>query len=763
MFWKFPTLSRAGRLTGVIAALLLAGTPGQSFSQTSSTQFDFDIAAQPLSSALLDFSQATRQQVAADAAAIRNVTSKAVNGSMTAQMALTQMLAGTGLELVSVNGDSFALRQSSTSSSRPIANERSFTPRALQEIVVNGELFSRNLQDTHSSVSIISGEALENAINRDLYDVIERIGGVAMEPGGFGFVIRGIKTQGQNTSAGTNAVSFQIDGVVVNDFQAIRQGPASVWDLEQVEILKGPQSTQQGQNALAGAIIMRSKDPIDEFEVKARLDYGSFNEQRQAGAVNIPLSDNWALRFSGENYQNDGDIQHWITGEEIGGGGVETYRGKLRYSNNGNFDAVFTASSNRNRLASQSVRTDEWPERRVNTIEQARWSDTDTLSLLLNYQINENWSLRSETGHIETNWNVRQIAEPFNPDQFAQRDAIEARDSDGLTEELRFTYDGGEALRWVGGLYYADNEASAISNGAATDTNIVENRALFSELEYDINEKWTGVLGLRYDNETREFQSPVLDDEQETREWLPKLGLIYHLDEDRSIGFTTQRAYRSGGVYLDSFGSFDVFEFDPEFTTTYELSYRSINLNDRLTFNANAFYTDYEDMQLFQFEFDFVAFTGSSSVTNVGQASLYGGELEVNFLATDRLDIFANAGYVRTEIEEDIAGNIGNQFPLSPRWTGSVGSTYRFSDNLNLQVTGAFTDEFFFSENNLPTELNPSYFLVDANLTWQRDNWSVSLYGRNVGDCVYLTRTRADGFSSAGDPRFVGVSLNMNF
>ena len=232
---------------------------------------------------------------------------------------------------------------------------------AVDEIVVRGELLDKSLQDTHSSVAVLSGEKLERAINRDLYDVVERMAGVNMEPGGFGFVIRGIKTQGQNISGG-NAISYKIDGVTVNDFQAIRQGPASVWDLEQVEALRGPQSTQQGQNALAGAVIMRSKDPIDEFEAKMRVDYGTFAETRYAGALNVPLSSGWAFRVSAEDYSNDGDIQHYLTGEEMGEGSIETYRAKLRYNNTENFDAILSYSFTDNFLAAQGIRPDAWPE-----------------------------------------------------------------------------------------------------------------------------------------------------------------------------------------------------------------------------------------------------------------------------------------------------------------------------------------------------------------------------------------------------------------
>lgn len=755
----------------VVATSLVLASPSQAQEPGNAT-FDFAIEAQPLPDALVDFSRTTRRQVAADSDAIRRLDSNAVSGELTAELALEQMIAGTGLELVTVNGRSFALRLGSTAAAAP--SRRVPDDRVLDEIVVKGELLDRSLQNTHTSVSVLGGEELESAINRDLYDVIERMAGVNMEPGGFGFVIRGIKTQGQNASGG-NAISYKIDGVTVNDFQAIRQGPASVWDLEQVEVFRGPQSTQQGQNALAGAIIMRSKDPVDSFETKVRLDYGSFDEQRYAAALNVPLSDDWAVRISGEDYSNDGDIQHYITGEELGGGAMTTYRAKLRYNDRENFDAILSYSYTDNFLASQSIRADEWPERRATTNRQDRWAETDTMSLLLTYDLNERLSIRSETARIETDWLLRQIGEPFNPDAFAQRTSIGARLSEGITEELKVFYDS-DRLRWVGGLYFADNEAEALGSTSTMDplevTENVDstNRAVFAEVEYDFNSLWTAVLGLRYDNEDREFRTAAAGNEQSTNELLPKAGIVYNIDDARSAGFTVQRAYRAGGAFLN-FGDQSVQIFEPEFTTNYELSYRSLNLDGRLKFNANVFYTDYTDMQLFSFEFDFTTFTGNARVDNVGEASLYGGEIETVYEATDKLSLFLNVGYSSTEIEEDVqsvgavAGdsNQGNEFPLAPAWTGSLGGEFFVNDRWGIQLTGSFTDTFYFSERNLPEEQNPSYFLVDGQINYQQDNWSVSVYGRNLLDREYLTRTRANGFNSAGDPRFVGVSLSVDF
>ncbi|RXJ84255.1 hypothetical protein CRU87_10905, partial [Aliarcobacter trophiarum LMG 25534] len=133
------------------------------------------------------------------------------------------------------------------------------------------------------------------------------------------FAIRGMKDSGVVGEGQT--ISYQVDGTYIPSSRALwGSSITSTWDLEQIEVLRGPQSTQQGQNAMAGAINVRTKDPIFEEEYKFRADYASFNEKKLATAINIPLNENWAFRLAGEYASNDGDIKHITTGDDVGKG-----------------------------------------------------------------------------------------------------------------------------------------------------------------------------------------------------------------------------------------------------------------------------------------------------------------------------------------------------------------------------------------------------------------------------------------------------------
>lgn len=670
----------------------------------------------------------------------------------------------------------------------------------LPRITITGEIQERDLQDTHTSVSVELGEKLDVSADKDLFDVIDRLPGVNAQGGGFGFVIRGIPDGGVGGGSG-QTINVQVDGVSVPNGQALHTGALSTWDLEQVEVLRGPQSTQQGQNALAGAIILRGRNPIFEQELKLRADYGTFNETRFAVAANQPLGENLAFRLAYEDYQSDGDIAHWLTGEDIADESLRTFRGKVRYQPRENFDVIFTQTRSENRLAAQGIHQDVFPEKRIGDQVNNSEGTTDMSNLLMDYVINDNWAIISETGYLKSDYILDFPIEPDNPRNTpALRTVLDTT----YSQEFKLNYSN-PSLSWTSGLFFRDTEKDLFFNAIVPDASRygfppgtsarfgntfdeeIGNSAFFSEAEYDLNDKITLIAGIRYDSEDQEsvstnfsafdpepFPGANADPtpvhlEADYKAFLPKLALVYQVSEDISHGFTVQRGYRAGGSATD-FISSQQYEYDPEFTTNLEYSLRSLSLGGRLRANANFFHTDYKDMQL-----SLPGPSGTfldSRIENAGAATLYGFELETNLNATNQLTLFFNVGYTKTQLDEYVVADAmrnpislaGNQFSQAPQWTGSIGGDYDFDNGFEIAVDGSFTDKSFYTVNNDPGELNSSFFLVNARFGYQSNSfWSVYLYSRNLFDRQYLARRRADGFGSAGDSRVVGINVNANF
>ncbi|MEM7561457.1 MAG: TonB-dependent receptor [Pseudomonadota bacterium] len=801
-----------------LAGLLILGLNGlvaapYAHAQQSTLQ-DYDIPVQSLGKALLQFAEQSGLEILFDARIAQGKEAPAVIGSFTAEQVLQQLLNGSGLVFRFTTPSKVALE--------PEAGSGSSNAVDLDAIVVKGELLQRDLQETQTSVTVESGLKLDRSTDKDIFDVVDRLPNVSAQGGGFGFVIRGISPSGPAASGDGAAIAVIVDGAVVPVGQATNTGSTSTWDLEQIEVLRGPQSTQQGPNAIAGAVIMRSKDPTFEKEFKARTDIATLGEERIALAGNLPINDSVAIRLSGETYESEGDIENYLTGEETGDESLETLRAKIRFNPDDDLDIVFGHSVSDNQLGDQSVidgmiaggftadAKDRLSSQRFLEI-----GETDITNLRVDYTLNDQWSLHSETAILNSDYDLDVPLQPGNP---ANTPAFRTVDDETTSQEIKFLFDD-ENFRAVVGLYYLDTDkqvdfgaiipdatgfgfpgASAVF-GNGLDVQL-QNQAIFGEIEYDFDDRWTGIFGARHDEEEREslataaftvtpepfpgFNDPAPGTDLDTpySALLPKLGAIYNWDDNLSTGFTVQRGYRAGGVSTFTGG---VNEYDPEFSTNYEFSLRSVSKNRRLTINANVFYTDYEDLQVFSVgppSFTFI----DGLTDNASSGKLYGFELLVDYVVNPSFDIFANIGFTKTEFGDYVvqvnptfypgvadidtdgdsvndAVNVeGNSFVEAPELTWSIGGRYDFENGYEAEMDINFTDSSFYSPINSDDEENKPFTLVNARVGYvSRDFWSAHLYARNLFDEQYRSRNRADGFSTIGDSRVVGISLNAEF
>ena len=788
---RYP--ARASLFTVLGIAILASGANAQSVN-SANTLYEFSIPRQGLESALEQFSRITRRQVSIDSRLVDGLSSEAVSGRLTAEAALAAMTRESGLEIVVIDDIDFALRGSTEQPPLP-AGSRLLGEEVLDEIVVRGELLERTLQNTQTSVSIVRGDELDAAVDKDLFDLVDRLPGVNAQGGGFGFVIRGVADGG--VAGGTQAISVQIDGASVPNGQALRTGSLSMWDLEQVEVLRGSQSTQQGPNSLAGAIVLRSKDPTFEREFKARADYGSFDETRIAVTANLPLSEQWALRLSAEDFRSDGDIEARFSSQDNASEFLKTYRAKLRFMPSETFDAVLTLTRSDNRLGNQSILEDEFPERRLAQQLNTEEGESDTITLRAEYLMSERWSVSSETAYLMSDYLLNT---PLQPEVPGNTPAFRTVDDTSISQELKLSY-AGERLHGVAGLYYQQFEKDLAFEAFVPDTTVVglppgsaifantldnkiENLAVFTEFEYRLSNRWTVVAGLRYDNEQQDnvttnssvfTPDPLgfsanpepVELDADYSALLPKIGVVYDFGNDTTLGFTAQRAYRAGGSATDN-QSAAPYEFDPEYSNNYELSLRSLLAANTVTLNVNVFYTDYTDMQL--------SVPGLSNtfidarIENAGAATLLGIELQASYRPTANLDLSAGVGYVDTEFDEYLGGSgnnvidlAGNEFPQAPNLTGSLSGSYAFDNGFYARFVVSHTDDSYYTVNNLPGELNSPFTLVNAQIGYEAERWSANVYSRNLFDEQYLSRKRVDGASTAGDSRVVGLSVTANF
>jgi len=435
--------------------------------------------------------------------------------------------------------------------------------QGIEKIVVTGQKIDRSLQETPTSVAVVTAKQIEEQQLYDFYDAIESTVNVT---GSFGadFTIRGINSF--NVSGGGNSflTSVYLDGAPLPQ-RLISQGGFSTWDASQVEFLRGPQSTLQGRNALAGAVVVNTKDPTYEWQGKGRLVMGEYGQQEAAITIGGALvEDQIAFRFSGEKRDFDGFNENITRNETSDFNNNEFYRLKVLFEPSfiDDFSAILSASHH-------EIDTGVfWTEggfengierginHRINTFDAPtfEYNNTDIFSLDINYEMSDIWSFRSITTYSDAEWGYE-----WDGDASSAPDAIllNNRVDETISQEFRFTFEY-EKLTGIVGAYYSDLEYNQVMTGQRNlaleslgvksilvapaeygglglppayagyimslygdvdpvllgqndrQYSKVTNQALFADFTYTLTEQISIFAGIRWDHESQENSSDSL-------------------------------------------------------------------------------------------------------------------------------------------------------------------------------------------------------------------------------------------------------------
>ncbi|WP_085297362.1 TonB-dependent receptor [Cognaticolwellia mytili] len=445
------------------------------------------------------------------------------------------------------------------------AEQMSADDNEVERIVVTGQKIANTLQETKESVVVFTEELLEERNLDNLTDVFLQTPGVSGSQ--FGFRIRGVRnSDGASLPNRGDLASVVVDGVTLSGWVK-SEAAGQLWDVNQVEILRGPQSTNLGRNALAGAVVINTADPTFENEGKIRLGFGEYDRQEIKGVANFNIVDDVsAIRFAVEQNKSDGYVNNITRDEDdYGHANSNVYRVKWLYQPGDNFKAVFSYQRIESEYgSSRTFLLDGYnKEDRVTTADADAIFDTDAdlFSLNIDYDINDNWSLKSISAY-QSGERVR-----FNDSDQTLRTVEDGggivnrqSEDNNWSQEFRFNYEG-EGIRGSSGLYFSGIEAKRNQTntinfnlpvlfdgfipglGAVLTTTAVlpvalyepffptvnygktnvdtSTWAIFSEWEFDLSEQWILNAGLRYDNEKQEYLTASSTDSTYT---LPQMG-----------------------------------------------------------------------------------------------------------------------------------------------------------------------------------------------------------------------------------------------
>lgn len=678
-------------------------------------------------------------------------------------------------------------------------------------IVVTGQKFDTAIEDVTSSVKVIDALEIAREPVSDLYELVERIPNINASTGDLGFAIRGIDQRGVGGTGRGQTLTVYVDDAALGNYTTFF-GPLESWDLGQVEVFRGPQSTNFGRNSLAGAIYVRSRDPSHDPDFRYRLEAGEYGTFQLAAAGGGSLiKDKLAVRVSGQHRKNDGFIDNTYLHKDADATKVTSGRVKFLFEPTSDIRIVTTTSYTDNFAGEDGVNPALGFAREASyDVEGREGTKTWLQSVNASWQVSERVELQSITAWQQTDY-IRTEDYDVTPMPISSLDRKGVDES--ISQEFRLKYSG-ERLKGAIGAYYIDATTDytdsftlpirfaypqlPLTNLVSRDSFIdfgAENYAIFLDGEYSVTGSVDLLFGARYDNETQRNEAiadtwilgdlpPAYDflralegrttqlSETEYDAFLPKAGLRWRPSEDTTLAFVVQKAYRAGGSQISSLdGSVTV--YDPEYLWNYELSSRQFFLDGRLNWNNNIYYAEWTDQQVF------IAVPGAPNfytTVNAGESTVYGLESELNYKFSDALDLYAGFGYAHTEFNEfpnPNAGNglpdnfNGNVFPFAPEYSLNAGLSYDKGEGIfggidaNFQ-SSAYSEQQNFDENKLEERL-----LLNARIGYDFSNGiRTSIMARNLLDKDYFTMLNRDssgGFARIGDPRVISVRLDASF
>ena len=719
---------------------------------------------------------------------------------------VTALAAGAAPHLISGGVAHFAQQPDATVNERPsVPRNIEDAPESgiLEEVVVTASLTEVRSVDLPTSVTVLDAQAIRRSSVQHFEELAQLAPNLHWAGGSSRaryFQMRGIGERSQYEGAPNPSVGFLLDDI---DFSAIG-GIATRFDLESVEILRGPQGTRYGANALAGLIYARSREPSRQRQAEAELSFGNDDTRAMGVALGGPLGTTVAARISAHHYRADGFRDNATLGRDDTNLREElSLRAKLNLQPSARLGVKLTLlhidldNGYDGWAIDNSLTT--WSDR------PGRDSQASTgASLRADLELPSGHSLVSITGAA-----VSDIEHSYDADwgedgywseiagfalryDYASRNLRERR---GLSQELRLLSPADGALDYVLGAWFMnleeDNDrldtgvyaepgySSGPSEERFASRYMADSLALFGEFTRPLAGAWDVTAGLRWEQRDASY-SDSADERFSPQDRM----LGGHLSLSRAVGDQARiyariaRGYKAGGFNLGlggaGLGSGELL-YEPEFLWNYEAGVKGRWLDGRLRGELAVFHSRRVEVQVDasrqldpQDPNTFVFFT-----RNAGLGKNRGVELSLEFAASDSWRLAAALGLLDTEITRfpGRAELEGRAQPHAPAYGYALSARWRNPQGwfIHGELTGK--DSFYFSSSH--DRKSRPYALANARAGRAWGNWEAFAWVRNLFDQYHAVRGfffsnvppdwPEQEFRQQGDPRYLGVTIRRQF
>lgn len=672
--------------------------------------------------------------------------------------------------------------------------------RLLEEIIVSAQRRDESMQTVPIAVSAFDADALAVNEIRSLDEIAIRTPGLVSTPRNPAqplFFIRGIGSNLIDAAAESSVVVF------VDDVYIGRGGGMNfdLYDLERIEVLRGPQGTLFGRNVVGGLIHVVTAKPGPERTARVQATMGNYDRIDLNASVGGALTEDVFAKVGVSSRKRDGYVRNETSGNKVFDEDSRSLRGQLRWVPNDDLEVLLTGDVYRER-------TNGDPRKVLGEGDQFDISSPDPLTVEARedgFQNRDLWSLAlnvtadvgigeltSITAYRDLDYNFLSdfLGVPLTDVTIGSLNAIDER-SQQYSQEFRIAgVAQDDRLDWVAGVYYIrertrrddflqqdfDTATGGVPLGLSGQVlfpqdNTTDGYAVFGEVTWHASDRLRLTAGARQSWDRKRVRLQGIDvtqtglalrppplqqefDVSTSKRWnafTPRFAVSYDVMDDAMVYVSAARGYKSGGFQgIPTDGVSASTPYDPEYAWSYEAGIKSRVLDGRAQINANVFYTDYTDLQVSQL-------VGADRVVvgNAADAEVKGLEIEWIALLADGLRFSGSYGYLdatfdRFDAPPASGGDMsGNRLPRAPKHKLNLALQYEWPVAAGWEMLAradwSYSSSFFFDPRNrtFPAggDRQGAYELLNARLALRRsdERLELALWGKNLTDELYKT------------------------
>jgi|GEM_PF-4622925 len=642
-------------------------------------------------------------------------------------------------------------------------------------IDVTAQKRKQKIQDVAGSVSAFNSKQVEDASidsTNEISTYVPNFSTFGTTSGGMGFSYYGIRGQ-TNFNSFSNSVGIYIDGV-----PRLLSGnvtDSSIMNIDQIEVLRGPQGNLYGLSSSGGIVNITTKNPENFWTGSAGASYGSYNAQKYKASVSGPvISEKLFVSVWGEYKYQDSFVEEEGNDDRYsryGSGHVQ-----IRWTPADKVEVLLNAESGvqKNTFAWFTLVDDDpfkIPSHNHDEYDKSRYH---VQSLKIKWET-PYFDLVSVTGNSI-------LKEKGEMEYFTNGAMFQYYDMPTIKtmEELRLvSNDKKSVLKWMVGAFAqtGSEEYNNLQKYSGSSIKDLESEtksktyAFFGQASYTLFQKLTLTAGLRYDYQIQEYKekssginmstsTPYTTDYDESESWdalSPRVALDFRINDEIMVYTSAAKGYKSGGFTAND--AVDQ-KYDQEEVWSYELGTKTNWLKNRIVFNICGFYTVANDLQTFYYNegYQFV-------YENTAKAVMYGVETEIMMRPLSGLELSVPLGYVSTEIKEhEVESNEGNKVPMTPEFTAGLNVQYTHSTGFYARGEWKIQGKTYYDEENEVGQ--DAYRLLNFKLGCKREHFTVSAFINNALDeeyYLYIYNNSPYDFGALGAPRNIGAEISLEF